>query len=90
MKCVRNQYVVLKSLALNTDEINTDYENIVNIVEDVREVAWADEMATSCDPEVNPIDAIKNVESNVSLMKTCTGIVLKYNCLCFCKISFVV
>lgn len=79
MKCVRNQYVVLKSLALNTDEINTDYENIVNIVEDVREVAWADEMATSCDPEVNLIDAIKNVESNVSLMKTCTGIVLKYN-----------
>ena len=50
-----------------------NYENIVNIVEDSREVAWADQTVTSEPGEVEPLDAVKNAENNLSLMKTNSG-----------------
>lgn len=31
---------------MNTEEMDKEYENIVNMVEDNREVAWADQMTT--------------------------------------------
>ena len=78
LKCVRKQYVVLKSSGMNTPEMNEDYENIVNIVEDNREVAWADQTMTSDDTEVQPLDAIKNAENNLSLLRTSTGNYVHY------------
>ncbi len=58
--------------------MNEDYENIVNIVEDNREVAWADQTMTSDDTEVQPLDAIKNAENNLSLLRTSTGNYVHY------------
>ncbi len=75
---MRKQYVVLKSSGMNTSEMNEDYENIVNIVEDNREVAWADQTMTSDDTEVQPLDAIKNAENNLSLLRTSTGNYVHY------------
>lgn len=73
LKCVRKQYIILKSSGMNTTEINEDYENIVNIVEDSREVAWADQTVTSDRDEIKSLDVIKNAQSDLSLMKTSSG-----------------
>ena len=73
LKCVRKQYLVLKSSGMNTTEINEDYENIVNIVEDNREVAWADQTMTLTNNDVEPLDVLKNADHNMSLIKTSTG-----------------
>ena len=70
LKCVRKQHVVLKSSGMNTAEMNEDFENIFNIIEDNREVAWADQTMTSTDQEVGPLEIIKNAENNLSVMKT--------------------
>ena len=53
--------------------MNEDFENIVNIIEDNREVAWADQTMTSTDQEVRPLEVIKNAENNLSLIKTSIG-----------------
>jgi hypothetical protein len=58
---------------MNTTEMSENYENIVNIVEDNREVAWADQTMTSTDKEVEPLDVIKNAENDLSAMKTTIG-----------------
>lgn len=73
LKCVRKQYILLKSSGMNTVGMNEDYENIVNIVEDSREVAWADQTVTSEPGEVEPLDVVKNAENNLSLMKINSG-----------------
>ena len=73
LKCVRKQYIVLKSSGMNTTEINEDYENVVNIVEDSREVAWADQTVTSEPDEVKPLNVVKNALNDLSLMKTSSG-----------------
>ena len=70
---MRKQHVVLKSSGMNTAEMNEDFENIVNIIEDNREVAWADQTMTSTDQEVRPLEVIKNAENNLSLIKTSIG-----------------
>ena len=73
LKCVRKQYIVLKSSGMNTTEINEDYENVVNIVEDSREVAWADQTVTSELDEVKPLNVVKNAQNDLFLMKTSSG-----------------
>lgn len=73
LKCVRKQYIVLKSSGMNTTEINEDYENVVNIVEDSRKVAWADQTVTSETDEVKSFDVVKNAQNDLSLMKTSLG-----------------
>ena len=70
LKCVRKQYIVLKSSGMNTTEINEDYEKVVNIVEVSREVAWADQTVTSETDEVKSLDVVKNAQNDISLMNT--------------------
>ena len=72
LKCVRKQYIVLKSSGMNTTEINEDYENVVNIAEDSREVAWADQTVTSETDDVKSLDVVK-AQNDLSLMKTSLG-----------------
>ncbi|XP_046863402.1 kinesin-like protein KIF18A [Xenia sp. Carnegie-2017] len=65
LKCVRKQHVVLMSSEMNTEEMDKEYENIVNMVEDNREVAWADQTTTLDNREVSDgiSCAIKNLIS---------------------------
>ena len=69
---MRKQYIVLKSSGMNTTEINEDYENVVNIAEDSREVAWADQTVTSETDDVKSLDVVK-AQNDLSLMKTSLG-----------------
>lgn len=49
---------------MNTDEMDKEYENIVNMVEDNREVAWADQMTTLDNREAS--DGISCAIKNLS------------------------
>ena len=65
--------MVLKTSGMNTPEMDEDYDNIGNIFEDNREVAWADQTMTSADAEVEPLEVIKNAENLLSQIKTSIG-----------------
>lgn len=65
LKCVRKQHVVLKSSGMNTNETNEDYENILTIVADNREVAWADQSIAVAEKEAEPLDLITNAEKKL-------------------------
>ncbi|XP_028408908.1 kinesin-like protein KIF18A [Dendronephthya gigantea] len=65
LKFVRKQHGILKSSGMNTNETNEEYENIVTIVEDNREVAWADQSVVVAEKEPEPLDVIKNAENKL-------------------------
>ena len=52
------------SSEMNTEEMDKEYENILNMVEDNREVAWADQMTTLDNRETS--DGISCAIENLS------------------------
>ena len=67
LRFVRKQFIVLKSSGMATDETNEGYNNLVNIVEDNREVAWADQTSQTC-RDIEPLNITNMTDRGLSFV----------------------
>ena len=66
LKFVKKQFVVLKSSGMATNEMTEDYDTIVNIIEDNREVAWADQTVQKNTKSLDVLTEM--VDNNLSIV----------------------
>lgn len=60
---VQRQYLLLKGVGLATDELTEEYNNVIETVENGREVMWADQSIKDSDDGDKQISFIINCQS---------------------------
>lgn len=63
LSMVQRQYLLLKGVGLATDELTEEYNNVIETVENGREVMWADQSIKDSDDGDKQISFIINCQS---------------------------